>query len=150
MKFIKSILAVLCLSAGVASLTSCNDKIEVQQIYDYALETMPVQSELLEGETAEIRCKLIKSGYYEDAKFTIRYFQTEGYGVLKMDNGTIFSPNDSYSITHDNFKLFYTSHSTDQQSIDIYVEDNFGQLQKYSFSWTNRTPEEDSNEYGAE
>ena len=146
MRFIKSILAVLCLSAGAASLTSCDDKIEVQQIYDYALETMPVQSELLEGETAEIRCKLIKNGYYDEARFTIRYFQTDGAGVLKMDNGTIFSPNDSYPITNDTFKLFSTSHSTDQQSIDVYVEDNFGQLQKYTFSWTNKNVDTDGTE----
>ena len=52
---------------------------------------------------------------------------------LKMDNGVIFKPNDRYPLTKEEFRLYYTSASTDQQTIDVYVEDNFGQKAKLSF-----------------
>ncbi|MFI3293997.1 MAG: DUF3872 domain-containing protein, partial [Rikenellaceae bacterium] len=113
------------------------DKIEVQKVYDFALQTMPVQSEIKLGETAEIRCQLLKNGDYDDAKFTIRYFQPDGEGELRMDDGTLFLPNDRYPLDREEFRLYYTSNCTDAQTIDIYIEDNFGQEQKYTYSFTN-------------
>lgn len=44
-----------------------------------------------------------------------------------MDDGTVFLPNDRYPLEREVFRLYYTSASSDQQTIDIYVEDNFGQ-----------------------
>ena len=38
--------------------------------------------------------------------------------------------------------LYYTSASTDQQTIDIYIIDNFGQVQQLSFSFNNDNNEE--------
>ncbi len=137
MKTIKSILAALCLCAGAATLTSCEDKIEVQKVYDYVMTTMPVPSELKNGESAELRCQIIKNGYYDEAQFTLRYFQTKGDGELKMDDGTVFLPNDRYILDREEFRLYYTSHCDDQQSIDIYIEDNFSQEQMYTFSFSN-------------
>ena len=67
--------------AGVI-FTSCNDKIDVFQAYDFSLTTMPVQKRIQQGETAEIRCTLNKSGNYENAKFYISYFQPDGKGEL--------------------------------------------------------------------
>ena len=54
-----------------------------------------------------------------------------------MDDGTVFKPNDRYPLTRDDFRLYYTSLSTDRQTIDIYVEDNFGQLQQRTFNFNN-------------
>ncbi|NLV82507.1 MAG: DUF3872 domain-containing protein, partial [Synergistaceae bacterium] len=54
---------------------------------------------------------------------------------LKMENGTVLLPNDLYPLEKMVFRLYYTSHSTDQQSIDIYIEDNFGQVVQKTFSW---------------
>ena len=54
-----------------------------------------------------------------------------------MEDGTIFKPNDRYPLTRDLFRLYYTSLSTDRQTIDIYVEDNFGQLQQRTFNFNN-------------
>ncbi|MFI3294272.1 MAG: DUF3872 domain-containing protein [Rikenellaceae bacterium] len=142
MKVLKSILAALCLCAGAATLTSCTEKIEVQQVYDFALQTMPVQSEIKVGETAEIRCRLLKNGYYDDARFTIRYFQPDGDGELRMDDGTVFKPNDTYPLTAEVFRLYYTSHSTDQQTIDVYIESNMGQVEKSTFSFTNENTDD--------
>ena len=40
-----------------------------------------------------------------------------------MDNGTVFLPNDLYPLEKETFRLYYTSASTDQQTIDIYIID---------------------------
>ena len=98
---------------------------------------MPVQNSIAKGETAEIRCSLKRSGRFANTQYTIRYFQPDGKGCLKMDDGTVFKPNDRYPLTRDAFRLYYTSRSTDRQTIDIYVEDNFGQLQQRTFNFNN-------------
>ncbi len=65
--------------------------------------------------------------------------QFTGEGELRLDDGTVFIPNDRYILDREVFRLYYTSHCTDQQSIDIYIEDNFGQEQKYTFTFQNET-----------
>ena len=59
-----------------------------------------------------------------------------------MDNGTVFKPNDRYPLNKEEFRLYYTSASTDQQTIDVYVEDNFGQTVKLSFEFNSQKDEE--------
>ncbi len=54
-----------------------------------------------------------------------------------MDNGTVFLTNDLYPLEKETFRLYYTSASTDQQTIDIYVIDSFGQVQQLSLSFNN-------------
>ena len=54
-----------------------------------------------------------------------------------MDNGTVFLSNDLYPLEKETFRLYYTSASTDQQTIDIYIIDSFGQMQQVSFSFNN-------------
>ncbi len=135
----------LAIAVLLISLSSCSDKIEVQQSYDYALDVMPVPVRIENGETVEMRCELIKRGYYDNAIFTIRYFQPDGVGTLKMDDGTVFKPNDRYPLTKDVFRLYYTSNCEDAQQIDIYIEDNFNQVQMYTFEWANVTIEEEED-----
>ena len=74
-------------------------------------------------------------GYYQPTTYQIRYFQPDGKGRLEMDNGTVFLPNDLYPLEKGTFRLYYTSTSTDQQTIDIYVIDSFGQMQQLSLSF---------------
>ena len=54
-----------------------------------------------------------------------------------MDNGTVFQPNDLYPLEKETFRLYYASSSTDQQTIDIYIIDSFGQMQRLSLSFNN-------------
>lgn len=130
--------------AIVLMFVACDDKLDVKQAYNYDLETMPVQKRITAGEAAEIRCRLVRDGEYSGARYTIRYFQPDGKGELRMDDGLLFEPNDRYPLDRTSFRLYYTSHSTDQQKIDIYIEDNFGQCVQKSFSFTNENtkPEE--------
>ena len=87
--------------------------------------------------TAEIRCQLVCGSDYQPTTYQTHYFQPYGKGKLEMDNGTVFLPNDLYPLEKETFRLYYTSASTDQQTIDIYIIDNFGQMQQLTFSFNN-------------
>lgn len=136
-------LYTLLLSAIVCA---CSDDLDVQQVYSFDLVTMPVQKKIVQGESAEIRCQLVKEGDYNQAKFFIRYFQTDGKGELRLDDGRVLLPNDLYPLKKETFRLYYTSHCTDQQVIDVYIEDNFGQVAQKTFSWQNDKGEEEDTE----
>lgn len=136
---------LLLLTMSLGFMSSCGeDTLNVQQIYDFDLETMPIPKELEKGETAEIRCELVKAGDYDDAVFTIRYFQPDGEGVLALDDGTVFLPNDRYVLDRTQFRLYYTSNCEEQQTIDVYIEDNTKQVVQKTFSFqdANSTTEE--------
>lgn len=138
-------LYTLLLSAIVCA---CSDDLDVQQVYSFDLVTMPVQKRIVQGESAEIRCQLVKEGDYDQAKFFIRYFQTDGKGELRLDDGRVLLPNDLYPLKKETFRLYYTSHCTDQQVIDVYIEDSFGQVAQKNFSWQNDKGEEEDTEDG--
>ncbi len=103
----------------------------------FRLITLPVQPRIVKGETIEIRCKIKKADKNNQASYTIRYFQPDGKGILRMDDGTIFKPNDLYSLDRETFRLYYTSLSEGQQTIDVYIEDSFEQVVHKTFSWQN-------------
>ena len=130
------------LSIAVFCLSACDNELDIQQAYPFTVETMPVQKHITKGQTTEIRCTLKRQGRFEEARYTIRYFQPDGRGRLKMDNGTVFKPNDRYPLTKEEFRLYYTSASSEQQTIDVYVEDNFGQTVKLSFEFNSQKDEE--------
>lgn len=114
--------------------SSCDNELDIRQAYPFTVETMPVQTKIVRGETAEIRCELKREGRYDGARYTIRYFQPDG---------KVFLPNDRYPLEREVFRLYYTSASTDQQTIDIYVEDNFGQIVQMTFDFNNENGEKE-------
>ena len=125
--------------AALVLVTACNDNLDIQQAYPFSIETLPVPKRLKVGETAEIRCRLVRGGYYQPTTYQIRYFQPDGEGELRMDDGTVFLPNDRYPLERTSFRLYYTSLSEAQQVIDVYVEDNMGQVVQKSFTFQNDT-----------
>lgn len=144
MKKIKSFFGITAwLVAMMLLALACSDDMDVRQDYLFDLATMPVQKRITENETAEIRCTLVKEGNYQDAKFYIRYFQPDGKGELRMDDGTVFKPNDLYPLKKEMFQLYYTSRCTDQQTIDVYVQDSFGQVIVKTFSFQNERTEDE-------
>ena len=76
----------------------------------------------------------------------IRYFQPDGAGTLKMSDGTVLLPNDLYPLPGETFRLYYTSASTDQQMVDVYFQDSFGQLEQLTFSFNNDNSKEEQGE----
>lgn len=81
--------AVLFLGLAVLLLSACSDEMEVQQSYPFKVENMPVPTRIIKGETVEIRCELKREGHFSDARYTIRYFQPDGKGTLRMDDGMV-------------------------------------------------------------
>ena len=147
MRKIKSFFGITAwLVAMMLLALACNDDMDINKVYAFDLVCMPVQKKIVQNETAEIRCQLVKEGDYKQARFFIRYFQTDGKGELRMDDGTVFLPNDLYPLDRTTFRLYYTSHSTDQQVIDVYIEDNFGQVVQKTFSWQNDNGDSEEQE----
>lgn len=122
---------------------ACSDDIDIRQDYEFKVTHLPVPKKLKVGETAEIRCQLERLGRYDNAKYYLRYFQPDGKGELRMDDGTVFLPNDRYKLTKETFRLYYTSESEDQAVIDIYFEDNYQNAYQLSFSFNNDNSEGD-------
>lgn len=135
MKKIASYIIFTLLLAAIAC--ACSDDIDIRQSYEFKVTHLPVPKKLKVGETAEIHCQLERSGRYDNAKYYLRYFQPDGKGELRMDDGTVFLPNDTYELTKETFRLYYTSKSEDQQVIDIYFWDNYQNTYELSFSFNN-------------
>ena len=80
-------------------LSACNSQLDIQQQYPFTLSAMPVQKSIVIDETAEIRMKIIREGHFEETEYYIRYYQPDGTGDLKLEDGTVFLPNDLYKLT---------------------------------------------------
>lgn len=141
MKKFASYLIYAILIACIAC--ACSDDIDIRQSYEFEVSHLPVPKKLKKGETAEIRCQLLRYGRYENTTYKLRYFQPDGKGTLKMDDETVFLPNDYYDLTKEVFRLYYTSSSEEQQVIDIYFFDNFGNSQMLSFSFNSDNSKEE-------
>ena len=139
---IESMIIAGCMLVALLYMTACSDKLDVQQMYEFDQATLPVQTTIVKGEEAEIRCQLVRSGEYQDTKYFIRYFQPTGKGELRMENGTVLLPNDLYPLPEETFRLYYRSFGTDQQKIDIYILDSFGQVVQKSFAFNNEAEDE--------
>lgn len=140
-KIFRNILMGVYLLGAMLLVFSCDDKLDVQQVYPFTVTTMPVQKRIKMGETAEIRFQLHREGYYDETKYFIRYFQLDGKGTLRMADETAFLPNDLYPLPGESFRLYYTSASTDQQQIDVYIEDSHGQVEQLTFAFNNENEE---------
>ena len=137
-KLVNALWALGLLTVASLCLPACDRELEIQQAYNFTLETMPVQKDIRRGETAEIRCSLKRAGRFAGARYTLRYFQSEGKGMLRLDKGPALKPNDRYPLVREEFRLYYTSQSADRQTIDLYIEDNFGKVRQLTFSFNHK------------
>ena len=129
-------LAVFCLSA-------CNYELDIQQAYPFTVETMPVPKQIKQGETVEVRCTLVSEDNFSGTRYTMRFFQTEGKGVLRIGRGVALKPNDRYPVGKGDFRLYYTSRSKERQSLEIVFEDNHGQSQTIVLDFNHKESDED-------
>ena len=139
-----SMATVLFMGLMGCFLASCDDNLDIQQSYPFTVETMPVPNKVTKGQTVEIRCEMKKEGNYANALYTIRYFQFEGEGTLKMDNGITFLPNDRYLLENEKFRLYYTSGCSEAQNFIVVVEDNFGNAYELEFDFNNQNAKDDT------
>ena len=117
-------------------LSACDNKLDIQQSYEFDIRTMPVRKEIKQGETIEIRCSLTEKGTFTDNRYSIRFFQAEGYGELRLGkDGEAFLSNDRYPLPDKEFRLYYTSRSNESQTFEVVVEDGFGNERKLEFQF---------------
>lgn len=110
----------------VFALSSCSDDLDVQQSYPFTVEVMPYGDKIKQGETVELRFEIKPEGNYSNTLYTIRYFQYDGEGTLKLVDGPVLVNNDRVLLESKTFRLTYTSKSSEAVKFSVWVEDNFG------------------------
>ena len=140
-------LTLLCL------LGSCDDKLEVQQAYDFSLTSWYLQKTISPNETVEIRLTLNRSGNYGEASYQIGYIQVEGSGEV-YDKKNVRLVNREmqplYSIAELDgsdpcrqvFTLFYHNRGSKSAEIKFVVTDNFNQERELDISLGTETENE--------
>lgn len=113
------------LFALVFALSSCNDDLDVQQSYPFTVEVMPYGDKITKGQTVELRFEIKPEGNYANTLYTIRYFQYDGEGTLKLVDGPVLTNNDRVLLESKTFRLNYTAQSSDAHKFLVVIE-NFG------------------------
>ena len=139
-------MTVCCMVFSFLALVARDNELDIRQEYPFTVESMPVADEIVNGETVEIRLEIKPEGNFSGTVYTLRYFQPDGKGSLKMEDGTVLKPNDRYLLNEWKFRLYYTSHSgKESQTIDLYFEDNWGNLQQLTYDFNGKDAEEEDN-----
>lgn len=131
------------LFALVFTLCSCSDDLDVQQSYPFTVEVMPYGDKIVKGQTVELRMTIVPEGNYTNTLYTIRYFQYEGNGSLKMVDGPMLVNNDRVLLESKTFRLNYTAKSSDSHKFLVVIEDNFGSTPwEQTFEFNNNDSDE--------
>ena len=109
----------------ILTLSSCSDDLDVQQSYPFTVEIMPFAEKITKGQTVELRFEIKPEGNYTNTLYTIRYFQYDGEGTLKLVDGPVLVNNDRVLLESKTFRLNYTAKSDQQHRFLVVVEDNF-------------------------
>ena len=129
--FLGCALALLaCVFAG------CDDRLEVQQAYDFSLSSWYLQEGIDPDETVEIRLTLNREGDYREARYRIGYIQLEGDGeVFDADGRRLVNREladlsgiadlDAADPCRQVFTLFYRNTGEDNPEIRFVAVDNF-------------------------
>lgn len=125
------------LFALVFTLCSCSDDLDVQQSYPFTVEVMPYGDKIVKGQTVELRFEIKPEGNYANTMYTIRYFQYEGKGSLKLVDGPTLVNNDRVLLESKQFRLNYTAHSSESHELLITIEDNYGTRWEQTFEFNN-------------
>ena len=133
-------------AAALLLLVSCNDKIDVNREYDFALSCWHLPSEIVPGERVEIRFTLTRQGDFKGAKYYIGYIQLKGKGEVSDSEGTLLGNRELYELRampgldesdpcRQVFTLYYTATSDKQSEVRFVVVDNFGRERKLEVSF---------------
>ncbi len=137
----------IALFAIVISLTSCSDDLDVQQSYPFTVEVMPYGDKITKGETVELRFEIKPEGNYANTLYTIRYFQYDGEGTLKLVEGPVLVNNDRVLLESKTFRLNYTAQSSEAHKLTVTIENNFGSTPwEKTFEFNIKNPEDKATE----
>ncbi len=82
------------LFALVFTLSSCSDDLDVQQSYPFTVEVMPFAEKIVKGRPWSYALRSSRKETYTNTLYTIRYFQYDGEGTLKLVDGPVLVNND--------------------------------------------------------
>ena len=138
MAIIAAILTTFCMS-------SCNDDLDVQQSYPFTVEVMPYGDKITRGQTVELRFEIKPEGNYSNTLYTIRYFQYDGEGTLKLVDGPVLTNNDRVLLESKTFRLNYTAQSSDAHKFLVVIQDNFNSTPwEQTFEFNSKDADEDN------
>lgn len=149
------ILAVGCVTALIVLfLYACNDKLDVQQEYDFSLSCWHLQSAIRKDESVEMRLTLNRSGNFRDTRYYIGYIQMEGKGEVYDKNRTRLVNRELHELetitdldqsdpNEQIFTLFYKSLSSKSSQIRLVVVDSFNQERTLDIAFENNSEEEE-------
>lgn len=142
------LIAILSLVfAAVCSLTSCSDDLDVQQSYPFTVDVMPYGDKIVKGQTVELRFEIKPEGNYSNTIYTIRYFQYDGQGTLKLVDGPVLVNNDRVLLESKTFRLNYTARTSEAHKFLIVIEDNFGSTPwEQTFEFNGKSGADDGGE----
>ena len=132
--------------AAVCGLASCSDDLDVQQSYPFTVEVMPFTDKIVKGQTVELRFEIVPEGNYTNPLYTIRYFQYDGEGSLRLVDGPVLVNNDRVLLESKTFRLNYTAKSSGEHRYLVVVEDNFGSTPwERTFEFNNNDKEDNDS-----
>lgn len=132
--------------AAVCGLASCSDDLDVQQSYPFIVEVMPFTDKIVKGQTVELRFEIVPEGNYTNTLYTIRYFQYDGEGSLRLVDGPVLVNNDRVLLESKTFRLNYTAKSSREHRYLVVVEDNFGSTPwERTFEFNNNDKEDNDS-----
>ena len=121
-----------------------------RKILDFMLTACCMAFSFLGLVACDNRLEIKPEGNFAGTVYTLRYFQPDGKGSLKMEDGTVLKPNDRYLLNEWKFRLYYTSQSgKESQTIDLYLEDNWGNLQQLTYDFNGKDTDEENNKEAA-
>ena len=88
-RILEFMMITCCMAVSFLSLTACGNELDILQEYPFTVESMPVAGEITDGETVEIRLEIKPEGNFTGTVYTLRYFQPDGKGSLKTEDGTV-------------------------------------------------------------
>lgn len=127
------------LSLSMILLAACDRDLDVQNVFPFEVHTMPFPMSLEEGETIEVRTTLKPLRQFDQTMYTLRYFQYEGKGTLRIERaGKALVPNDRYSVKEGDFRLYYTSQGAERHRLELVFEDNHGQSRTINLNFDHK------------
>jgi hypothetical protein len=127
----------------VSIVSACNDSLDIVQDYGYRVEMLPLPKRIKQGETLALEFSIVREGYYKEAAYRFRYFQSEGEGLLSY-RGKAIPVNRFQEIISDNFVLTYQSLCDDQQQLDfVFVEESSGRQVEYTIAFSSEQTEKE-------
>lgn len=84
-------------------------------------------------------------GNYANTMYTIRYFQYDGEGTLKLFDGPVQVNNDRVLLESKTFRLYYTANSSEAHKFLVVIQDNFNSTPwEQTFEFNGKDSDDDN------